>query len=147
MTLRTVATNSLDVVTQIVTGRFFKYLYLVRGRVNGGSDRRKWSIDKLDGSIWMTWKFQMRHLLLAKGLWGVVDGMEVLRGDATAQAQAEFQSKSQKVFSTIVMAISSSQLYLITSVEQPKDAWDALRNHFECDTLANKLMLKKQYWR
>ena len=31
-------------------------------------------IDKLDGSNWTTWKFQIRHLLLAKGLWGHVDG-------------------------------------------------------------------------
>ena len=107
----------------------------------------KWSIEKLDGSNWTTWKFQMRHLLLAKGLWGYVDGTEVLGEGATAQVHAEFQKKSQKAFSTIVMAISSSQLYLITSFEQPKDAWDALRNHFERDTLANKLMLKKQYFR
>ena len=27
----------------------------------------KWSIDRLDGKNWMTWKFQMRHLLLASG--------------------------------------------------------------------------------
>ena len=36
---------------------------------------------------------------------------------------------------------------MITSCEKPKDAWDALRNHFECKTLANKLFLKKQYFR
>ena len=34
----------------------------------------KWSVDKLDGGNWITWKFQMRHLLLAKGLWKYVDG-------------------------------------------------------------------------
>ena len=45
------------------------------------------------------------------------------------------------------MAISTSQLYLITSCEQPKDAWDDLCNHFERSTLANKLMLKKEYLR
>jgi len=33
----------------------------------------KWSIDKLDGVNWPTWKFQMRHLLPAKGLWEYVD--------------------------------------------------------------------------
>ena len=38
----------------------------------------KWSIEKLDGANWMTWKFQMKHLLLGKGLWGHVDGTEVL---------------------------------------------------------------------
>ena len=29
-------------------------------------------IDKLDGSNWSTWKFQIRHLLLAEGLWSHV---------------------------------------------------------------------------
>ena len=72
----------------------------------------KWSIDKLDGSNWTTWKFQMRHLLLGKGLWGYMDGTQVLREDATAQVRVEIQKKLQRVFSTILMVISSSQLYL-----------------------------------
>ena len=107
----------------------------------------RWSIDKLDGSNWITWKFQMRHLLLAKGLWGYIDGTETLREDASAQQRADFRKASQKAFSTIVMAISTSQLYLVTSLEEPKNAWDALRDHYERNTLANKLMLKKQYFR
>ena len=97
----------------------------------------KWVIDKLDGSNWITWKFQMRHFLLAKGLWGYVDGSETLREDASAQQRADFREASQKAFSTIVMAISTSQLYLITSVEEPKNAWDTLRDHYERDSLAN----------
>ena len=112
-----------------------------------GSVREKWSIDKLDSSNWITWKFQMHHLLLAKGLWGYVNGTDVLAAGADAAAQADFRQKSQKAFSTIVMAISTSQLYLITSCECPKEAWNALRNHFERETLANKLFLKKQYFR
>ena len=107
----------------------------------------KWSIDKLDSSNWTTWKFQMKHLLLAKGLWEIVDGTEVLGVDPTAQQESEFKKKSQKAFSTIVMSISASQLYLITSCEEPVEAWTALREHFERDSLVNKLMLKKQYFR
>ena len=64
-----------------------------------------------------------------------------------AQAQAEFRKRSQRAFSAIVLAISTPQLYLITSCEKPKDAWDALKNHFERGSLANKLFLKKQYFR
>ena len=45
------------------------------------------------------------------------------------------------------MGISTSQLYLVTSYEVAKDAWDALRNHYERETLANKLFLKKRYFR
>ena len=45
------------------------------------------------------------------------------------------------------MAVGTSQLYLITSTESPRDTWDILRYHFEPDTLDNKLFLKKQYFR
>lgn len=107
----------------------------------------KWSVDKLDNGNWMTWKFQMRHLLLAKGLWKYVDGSEVLAGDADDRARTEYLEKSQKALSTLVMAISTSQLYLVISCDQPQDVWDALKRHFERGTLANKLFLKKQYFR
>ena len=49
----------------------------------------------------------MRHLLLAKGLWGYVDGTEVLARDANAERQADYQKKKQRAFSTIVMAIGT----------------------------------------
>lgn len=104
----------------------------------------KWSIEKLNGSNWNTWKFQMKHLLMAKELWSLVDGSEVLASEATAAAAALFQSRLHKAFLTIVLAIDSAQLYLVTSCEEPKQAWDALKNHFERETLANKLLLKKQ---
>lgn len=89
----------------------------------------------------------MKHLLLAKGLWGLVDGSEVLGDNATAVGQALFQARLQKASSTIVLAIDSAQLYLITSSEELKQGWDALRKHFERETLTNKLFLKKQYFR
>ena len=53
--------------------------------------KKKWSIDKLDDSNWSTWKFQMRHLLLAKELWKYVDRSEVLAEGATAEARTKFR--------------------------------------------------------
>jgi len=32
----------------------------------GSTGEQQWSIEKLDGSNWVTWKFQMHYLLLAK---------------------------------------------------------------------------------
>ncbi len=69
---------------------------------------------------------------------GVVDGSETLAADATAAVKAQFEDHQQKVFSSIVMAISSSQIYLITSCELLDAAWTALRNQFERDSLGNK---------
>ena len=66
----------------------------------------KWTIDKLDGSQnWITWKFQLKHLLLAKGLWKYVDGSAVLAEGATAEQRAKHQSESQKAFSVIAMSV------------------------------------------
>ena len=83
----------------------------------------------------------MRHMLLAKALWKYVDGSVVLAEDANERDRTDYTVKSQQAVSTLVMAITTPQLYLVTSCEGPKEIWDALRRHYECVTLANKLFL------
>lgn len=107
----------------------------------------KLSIEKLNGNNWVTWKFQIEHLLRAKDLWKFVDGTEKLKVEATPVEQNEHKAKAQKAFSTIVIAIKSSQLYLITSCKDPIDAWEKLKTQFERNSLSNKIMMKKQYFR
>ena len=79
---------------------------------------------------------------------GLIDGSEMLAEGANAQAIIEHKNHLQKALMSIVMAVGTytSQLYLITSAENPEDAWKALLHHFEQDTLANKLFLKKKYF-
>ncbi len=105
-------------------------------------------IEKLSGpENWATWKFQMEHLMKAKGLWGMVAETESVPDGANAQTRAEFEKRKEKAFSVLVLNVSTPQLYLITSCKTPKEAWDTLKGHFERDTLANKLFLKKKYFR
>ena len=70
-----------------------------------------------------------------------------MKEDANEAAKTKFRDESQKAISTIVMAISTPQLYLVTSCEEPKAVWDTLKKHFERETLANKLYLKNLYFR
>ena len=79
----------------------------------------------------------MYHLLLAKGLWKYVDGSAALAEDADERVCAEVPES--RVYT------AKPQVYRVTSCETPKYIWDALRRHFERDTLSNKL--KKQYFR
>ena len=46
-------------------------------------------------------------MLLAKVLWGHMDGSEDVTPDASDDVQSEFQQKSQRAFSTIVMAMGT----------------------------------------
>ena len=96
--------------------------------------------------VWHTWKFQIKHLLLVKGLRSHVDGTAVLVDDATKQQQAQFAQQSQRAFSAIVLATDTGHLYIFSSCEGPQEAWQDLKDNFEQDTLANKLFLKKQYF-
>lgn len=107
----------------------------------------KFVADKLDGENWLTWKYQMTRLLKAKGLFKYVDGTETLSQEATEEQKNAFESKSDKALAMITMSIKTAQLYLVTSCDKPVDAWNALKNHFERNTVGNKLLLKKSYFR
>ena len=103
-------------------------------------------IAKLGSDNWNTWKFQIKNLLLAKGLWHYVCVLVEIPNEENAEALVEFRLKEQKALSLIVLSMKPSQLYLVTSCENPQEAWKALANHFEQKTLANKLFLKKRYF-
>lgn len=103
-------------------------------------------IDKLCSSKnWVIWKFQIEYLLKAPGLWGMLIEKDTLAPDASPQAQANFTQQQEKAVSMLLLNINTPQLYLITSGQTPKEAWPMLKGHFERDTLADKLFLKKKY--
>ena len=106
----------------------------------------RYTIDKLTTQNYSTWKFQTKHLLLAKGLYSIVDGSEEepTTGD---DAKKDYQRRKQKAFSHLALGVSSELVYLISDCEEPNEAWKRLKEHFERDTVANKLFLKKQYFR
>ena len=105
----------------------------------------KWEIDKLNESNWSTWKFQMKHLLIAKEVWEHVDGTVQPPGEDAA-APARHVKAQQKAMATLVMGINPNLIYLVTSCNAPKEVWDTLKAQFERNTLANKLLLKRQYF-
>ena len=58
----------------------------------------KWEIEKLDGSNWPTWKFQMKHLLMAKKVWNHAEG--TVEEPEEAEAQAKYEKTRRKAMTT-----------------------------------------------
>ena len=85
----------------------------------------------------------MRHVLLDRELWGYVDGSEVLAADAPEERQAMYKKSAQKALTAIIMAMASSQIYIVQSCETPDDAWRKLQGHFEKVAHMSKLHLRK----
>lgn len=106
------------------------------------------SIEKLKDDNFATWKFQMKHLLIAKGYFGIVDGTE--REPATSaedKVKESFKQRSEQAFSILVLSVSSEMIYMISECATANEAWDKLGKHFERDSLSNKIFLKKKYFR
>ena len=108
-------------------------------------NEEKWQIEKLTKDNWITWKFQVKYCLMAKGLWEIVDGNETLADDANEQQRQDFAKRQKKAAAMIVTAVNSELYYLLTSCnDDPHQMWEAMRAHFERDTTVNKVYLKKQ---
>ena len=105
-------------------------------------EKERWAIQKLDGSYWMTWKFQMWHMLLDRELWGLVEGSEMSDADSSEGRQIMFKRSSQKALTALIMAMFSTQIVIVQS-------WWCLEKtagHFEKGALASKLHLRKRYF-
>ena len=84
----------------------------------------KWTIDKLGNTNYQTWKFQMKHLLLVKDLYDIVDGSEAPPVEsADQQTKAAYRARYRKAFSAIALSVSSDLLYLITDTEAADLTW------------------------
>jgi len=73
-----------------------------------------------------------------------MDGSEELAFDATDAVQTE---NPESLLHHCYGRAGTSQLYRVTSCIKPIEAWDSLWEHFKGKTLANKLYLKKRYFR
>ena len=52
-------------------------------------------IEKLNGRNYQSWKYNMKLVLMEKGLWGIADGSEV-KVEVAADADAKTRTASEK---------------------------------------------------
>lgn len=109
------------------------------------SELRAVSIAPLSESNFVTWKIQIKMMLLRKELWDIVQGEETAP-DQTNVGHKKFCSRSNRALSLIVMAVEPRMLYLIGEPENPKIVFDKLCNVFQKKTWANKLRLRKKLY-
>ena len=57
----------------------------------------------------------MKHYLISKGYFNIVDGSEEKPEDSAAEnAKQAFKKRSEQAFSILVLAVSSEMIYLIS---------------------------------
>lgn len=102
-------------------------------------------IEKLDGSNFLTWKFEMKAVFRAAKVHSIVDGSDVLAAEATAAEKNAWEEKDAKARVLISTSIERSQLISLITCETAKEMWDALCGQYEQTSSSSKLHLLNKF--
>jgi gag-polypeptide of LTR copia-type len=104
----------------------------------------EFKVTPLEGSInYRTWKFSMRMVLMAKDLWGVVDGSEV----KSESGDAEWEKKNQKALAYISLSLTPIEQHHVLDCTTAKAAWDILEKLYEGKGRNRKFLLMEQLFK
>ena len=106
------------------------------------------SIEKLTGSNYHTWKFDMKMMLMREELWAITNGKETLPKDGTSKDDVlqEWAKKDEKALATICLAIAKSEQSHVHNCTTAAQAWKRLSDIYETRATARKLYLWKRYF-
>ena len=104
-------------------------------------------IEHLNGNNYQSWKYNMKLVLMERGLWGFINGTEQQPAeDATAQVKSVYQLKSDKAYSLIALSVDKNIQVHISTTTDPLGAWDVLRKQFEFVSITQIVRLNRRFY-
>ncbi|UYV68112.1 hypothetical protein LAZ67_5003088 [Cordylochernes scorpioides] len=103
------------------------------------------NVEKLTGSNYRSWKFNMKMLLIERGLWECVINEETIDADEDQRKYEKTKIKQEKALATIALSISTEQQIHVIYCKIASEAWTTLEQIFEPKSRARILQLKKQF--
>ncbi|UYV84129.1 hypothetical protein LAZ67_X001289 [Cordylochernes scorpioides] len=103
------------------------------------------NVEKLTGSNYRSWKFNMKMLLIERGLWECVINEETIDADEDQRKYEKTKIKQEKALATISLSISTEQQIHVIDCKTASEAWTTLEQIFEPKSRARILQLKKQF--
>lgn len=100
----------------------------------------KFSIAKLNGCNWQTWKVRVEMLLARDDLWGIVE--DALPDEAGRTE--EWKKNDRKAKATIILLLEDSQLSLVKNCVFARDTFNALKSYHQKTTRSVRVSLLKK---
>lgn len=106
-------------------------------------------IERLDGSNYSAWSWKLKILMRERGLWGVIDGSEVVEMDEEGHPKNATRVESMKVkeakaYMTICMALGDAAIAQVRDTETAKQVWEVLKKTYEATGFSSILTLHRQ---
>ncbi|UYV83621.1 hypothetical protein LAZ67_23001719 [Cordylochernes scorpioides] len=96
------------------------------------------AVEKLNGQNYRSWKYNIKMLLIEKGLWDVM-----FKDEDTQDAQLKAQK--DRALAVIALSMNTEHQIHIIDCSSPQDAWKNLEQVFEPKSRSRILQLKKQF--
>ena len=110
----------------------------------------KVAIEPLNGSNYQTWKFNVKLILMERGLWGIVSGTETAPVATETNKQEkeikEFLLRSQKAYSQIALNVKQEFQVHVVNTDDPKVAWETLKKHFEFVSVTHIVRVNRAFY-
>eukprot|EP00794_Sanderia_malayensis_P000747 gene747-25_t len=105
-------------------------------------------IEKLNGSNYQSWKYNVKLLLMERGLWGFTqpDQERAPAEDAPANVRNAFRLRSDKAYSLIALNVEKDLQIHISSITDPLVAWQTLQGQFEFVSVTQIVRLSRKFY-
>ena len=102
---------------------------------------------KLDGSNYQSWAFNMHLYLESFYLFGHVDeSLEPPAAGASEAVKKAYRLALKKAWTQICLAVELEHQIHVRNMRTAKEAWDALKSQFACESILQKVRLRQQYY-
>jgi hypothetical protein len=125
---------------------------------SNNSSSSLYSIEKLSGDNFTSWKFKLQLILMDRCLWEIVDGTEVApsntsgnvsgsgNDDVKPQTYIDWKKRDNQALAQIALTVSNSELVHIRNAKSSHDAWNKICSVYEAKGLAAKVYLRRRFF-
>ena len=104
-------------------------------------------IEHLNGKNYQTWKYNIKLVLMERGLYGFITGTEEQPAeDATPQVKSAYQLRRDKAYSLIALSVEKNLQIHISTTTDPLEAWEILRKQFEFVSITQIVRLNRRFY-
>ena len=112
--------------------------------------REATKIELLTGSNYQSWKYNMKLVLMDRGLYGYVTGEEktpvITETDKKEKEIKEYRLRSEKAYSLIALNIQKDIQIHVCGTTNPKEAWEILEKQFQFVSITEIVRLSRSFY-
>ncbi len=104
-------------------------------------------IENLNGKNYQSWKYNIKLVLMERGLWGFIAGTETAPAEtATVQVKNAYRLRSDKAYSLIALSVDKAIQVHISTTTDPRVAWETLQKQFEFVSISQIVRLNRKFY-